>query len=163
MTFSLRKLIALGVALAVVAYGLAWLWAASGNDERLRAFRQAVREQGPARGGRTPTDDEVRERTEELATSGHVAVTDLSVEHEDVDGLPSALGSTQAGAAVLGAVQVRSRQYTVRGRARSKTLWFTRDEPIELRFSVRLSVTMPSSIESRERALPSEPTGARGL
>jgi hypothetical protein len=163
VTLSLRKLLALGAALLTLAYGLVWLWAASGNDERLRTFRQSVREQGPARGGRPPTDDEAKERTEELATSQHVRVIDVTVEHEDVDGAPSALSATQAGAAVMGAVQVRSRQYTVRGRAQSRTLWFTRDEPFELQFAVRLSVTMPSSMESRERAVPSEAAGSRGL
>lgn len=163
MTVSLRRLSLLGALLLALAYGLAWLWAANGNHERLRGFRQAVREQGEARGGRPPTDDEARERTEQLGAEHHVSVTDVSVEHEDVDGLPGALGQSQAGAAVLGVVQVRSRRYTVRGEARSKTLWFTVDQSFELQFAVRLSVTMPSSIETHEPSIPSEPTGARGL
>lgn len=163
MTLSLRRLSAFAGVLLALAYGLAWLWAGNANHERLRAFRQAVREQGEARGGRPPTDDEARERTEQLGVEHRVSVTDVSVEHADVDGLPGMLGQSQVGAAVLGVVQVRSRQYTVRGEARSKALWFTVDESFELQFSVRLSVTMPSSIESHQPSLPSEPTGPRGL
>lgn len=133
------------------------------NSERLRDFRQAVREQGPERGGRPPTEDEVQSRTQALGQERRVTVRDVTVETSDVDGLPGGLGHTQAGVAIVDTVQIRSRVYTVRGSARTRTLLWSLEEPFDLQFSLRLSVTMRPSIETHAPSLPSEPSVSRGM
>jgi len=163
VSLSLRSLAALVALALLVALGLPWTYASIANEEKLRAFRQSVREQGPSRGGRPPTDDEVQTRAQESAEQLHVTTSDLSVESTDTQGLPGTLGQTQAGLAVMNAVQVTSRVFTVRGRARARTLLWSREEPFEEQFSVRLSVTMAPSIETHAPLIPSEPSTQRGM
>ena len=155
----------------VSACGLGMLWTRARYDnlERLRAYRSALGEQGVERNGEPPTTERVRERAVELAQERGVSARDVTVESEDVDGLPGPLGATQAGASVLRVVRVRSRQYTIRGFARSAWWLWSLEEPIDTRFSVRLSVTMPPSLGENppsfgERNLGSpEPAAGRGM
>lgn len=163
MSLSLRTVGVLVALLASITLALLWTYASVTNDEKLHAFRLSIREQGPSRGGRPPTDDEVQTRTQESAEQLHVTASELSVESSDTQGLPGALGHTEAGLAVMNAVQVTSRVFTVRGRARARTLLWSREEQFEAQFSVRLSVTMAPSIETHAPALPSERAAPRGL
>jgi hypothetical protein len=163
VSVSLRSLVVLVTGLVLVALGLAWAFASYTSAEKLRAFRQAVREQGPSRGGHPPTEEEVVLRTQACAEQQQVTVRDVRVESVDTQGLPGLLGRTQAGLAVMNTLQVRSRLYTVRGFARAHTLFWSREEPFEVQFSVQLSVTMAPSIETHAPSLPSEPSVQRGL
>lgn len=163
VSLSLRSLAALVAIMLLVALGLSWTYASYTNGEKLRAFRQAVREQGPSRGGRPPTEDEVQSRTQECAEQQRVSARDVSVETVDTQGIPGALGHTQAGIAVMNTMQVTSRVYTVRGTARARTLLWSSEEPFEAQFAVRLSVTMAPSIETHAPSLPSEPSVQRGM
>ncbi len=62
MILSSHSLATIGATLVAVALGLSWRYAGYSNDERLRGFCQSICEQGPERGGRPPTEDEVRSR-----------------------------------------------------------------------------------------------------
>jgi hypothetical protein len=155
----------------LVACGLGALWvrARYANLERLRAYRESLTDQGVERDGTPPAVDRVRARALELAEARGVQARDVTVEAEDVDGLPGPLGASQVGASLLRVVQVRSRQYTIRGSMRSTWGPWSVEEPLQERFSVRLSVTMPPSAGESppsfgERNSPSpEPSIGRGM
>jgi hypothetical protein len=151
--------VTLGI-LSACGLGMLWTRARYDNLERLRAYRSAVSEQGGERNGDPPTIERVRDRALELAQERGVTVRDVTVESEDVDGLPGPLGATQAGASVLRVVRVRSRQYTIRGSARSAWGPWSLEEPIDTRFSVRLSVTMPPSLGENPPSLGEQNLGS---
>jgi hypothetical protein len=150
-TLTARAATSLAAITAALAFGLSWAWARYENTERLRLARVALSEQGPSRGGAPPEEDEVRERSVALARERGVTLRDLTVQVEDVDGLAgplaAALSASEAGASLSGALRVRSRVYSLRATGASRTLVFTLEEPVEARFSVRLSVTMAPGFE----------------
>lgn len=127
--------------LAVVATigGLgAWGYATATMEGRLADVRNASRAIGFSRGGRLPTNPQVREQVEAIAVAHGVELTNLTVQAHEAEGfgpvgsLVPQLGSTLAG---------RQRVYEIRATGTTRVLVWSLSEPIEVDLSLRASLT----------------------
>jgi hypothetical protein len=130
-----------GMVLAVLAVlgGLgAWGYASMTMEGRLADVRNEARAIGFARGGRLPTNPQVREQVEAIALAHRVELTGLTVQAQEAEGfgpvgsLVPQLGST---------LQGRQRVYEIRATATTRALLWSLTEPVEVDLSLRASVT----------------------
>lgn len=137
------------VPVLVLGGGVLWFYASSDMDSRLSSLRSEIRQQGYTRQGGLPTADEVRVRAEALAQERSIALSDVSVAL-DANGAPDAQG--RAAASALGPLQLTMRYtgYAVTGRARVSKWFFSREEPLDVHFSLRREVSTPSMPGMRE-------------
>jgi hypothetical protein len=129
------------VAVLTVAGLGGWAWASATMEGRLAAVRNESRAIGYARGGRLPTDREVRDRVDAIAAQHRVTLTGLEVTSHEEEGLGRVaarvpgIGQTLAG---------RLRVYDVRASATARELVFSLTEPLEVALELRAAVGMRS-------------------
>ncbi|MDP3274964.1 MAG: hypothetical protein Q8Q09_07185 [Deltaproteobacteria bacterium] len=159
-----RTLLAAWVGALLLILGIVSLVSGMQCAEKLRLFRLAIAESGPARTGLRLSDEDLRERVERLARASQIRVTDVTVTSEEVEGLPAALAHSAAGAALESALRVQSRRYEVRGQASACHLWRCQTEPLHARLVLRESVTMSPSLDPGAAMTPPlEPPAVRGM
>lgn len=135
------------VAMVLAAVGVlaglgAWGYASATMEGRLADVRNGARAIGYARGGRLPTNPQVREQVEALALAHGVQLTGLTVQAHEADGfgpvgsLAPQLGST---------LQGRQRVYEIRATGSTRALFWSLTEPIDVDLSLRSSVTIRPS------------------
>lgn len=108
-------------------------------EGRLADVRNEVRAIGYARGGRLPTDAEVRAQVETIAAAHRVALEALSVTSREEAGL----GGIAAHVPQLSqALSGRQRVYTIRATGRTRAAVFSLTEPIEVELSLRAAVEL---------------------
>jgi hypothetical protein len=138
----------LGV-LAVIGGLGAWGYASMTMEGRLADVRNEARAIGFARGGRLPSNPQVREQVEAIALAHRVQLTGLTVQAHEAEGF-GPVGSLvpQLGATLQG----RQRVYEVRATATTRALLWSLTEPLEVDLSLRASVTTrPSESTVRPR------------
>lgn len=136
--------------------------------ESFSDLRGAIGAIGYARGGALPADDDVRAQIESLAAERAITLDGLSVASHEERGL--GVAATIVGAPLTGSLAGTMRIYDVRAAARTQALFFSREEPIEVRVSLRASVRLAPpagaargiDAASLGEAAPDE-RGARGL
>lgn len=160
MQLSPAKTVAFAL-VGLVGLALAYAWADVVMRHQIHDFRASIASIGYARGGRPPTDDEVREQVEALAVAHRVAMSELEVSSEEASGIGSLPSSVDEIAAAFGG---RHRVYRVRAHVRVKKWDFSRDVFIEEQFALR---TLVELVPARAHDAPirelGESTGTRGL
>lgn len=130
----------IGIILALVATvaGLGgWAWATATMEGRLANVRNEARRIGYARGGHLPTDAQVREQVEAIAAAHQVTLDALSVTSREEAGLGGIAARVPQ---LAGTLSGRVRVYAIRGTGRTRSLVFSRTEPIEIELSLRAAV-----------------------
>ena len=142
MELSVPK-IAMVLAVMGVLGGLgAWGYASMTMEGRLSDVRNEARAIGHARGGRLPTNPEVREQVEAIALAHRVELSGLTIRAHEAEGF-GPVGSLvpQLGATLQG----RQRVYEIRATGTTRAMLWSLTEPIEVDLSLRMSVsTRPS-------------------
>lgn len=139
MEITLPKIAMVLVALGVVAGGAGWAWSSATMSGRFASVRNESMQIGPARGGRPPTDAQVRTQVEGIAAAHAVTLSDLTVRSHDEQGLGRAASlAPQLGSALTGTLRV----YEIRASATTRELLWSQTEPIDVRLNLRTSVTL---------------------
>ncbi len=126
------------VALLAIGGGGAWAWASATMHGRLADVRNESRQIGYGRGGRLPSEAQVREQVELIAAMHEVSLEGLEVSMHEEEGLGGiAARVPQLGESLTG----RLRVYDIRAYASTHALGFTLTEPLGVTLQLRASVS----------------------
>lgn len=144
MEISLPKAAMVLVVLGLVGGGGAYAWAQIEMQDRVHDLHGAVGRIGHARGGRPPSDADVRAQIEALAAERRVELADLTVTSREEAGAGAVVD--HVGGPLAAALSGRQRVYEIRATAHSRALAFSLTEPFEARLALRTSLELAPSI-----------------
>lgn len=149
----------LAVLLALGGLG-GWAWASATMEGRLAAVRNEARAIGHARGGRLPSDREVRDQVEAIAAQHRVTLAALEVSSHEEEGL----GRVAARVPGIGqTLSGRMRVYDIRASATTHELVFSLTEPLEVPLELRASAGLRARPGARpELEAPGASTDVHG-
>lgn len=138
--------------IALLGAGAAYAWAQVDMQDRVHDLHGAVGRIGYARGGRPPSDADVRAQIEALAAERRVELRDLSVTSREEAGAGAVVA--HVGGPLAAALSGRQRVYEIRAIARTSALAFSLAEPFEERLALRTSLELAPGVAPSIAAPP---------
>ncbi len=134
--------VAIGLVVAALGAGGAYLWVRSDLEARIAGFALAIDRVGYARGGAIPTTDQFTEQVRALATERGLEVTTLAVTRSEESGLDAIGRLTQDQIAHRGQLRMRLVRYHVEATVIARAGFLSRTGQVSQDQTFRNEVTL---------------------